>query len=70
MIYPEDFFKVYWDFFITVILFVTCLLTPLRIAFAPKDEGPTMIVITYAIDFAFLIDMLIIFNSADYDDEY
>jgi len=53
-----------------VILFVTCLLTPLRIAFAPKDEGPTMIVITYAIDFAFLIDMLIIFNSADYDDEY
>lgn len=70
LIYPEDTFKVYWDLFITIVLLATCLLTPLRIAFAPKDEGSTMIFISYAIDFAFFIDMIIIFNTADYDDEY
>ena len=33
LLYPEDPFKENWDFFIILILIVTCITTPLRITF-------------------------------------
>jgi hypothetical protein len=37
MIYPENRAKEAWDFFMTIILLITCVLTPLSIAF--QAEG-------------------------------
>lgn len=33
LFYPEDYWKVNWDLFITCILLVSCMVTPWRIAF-------------------------------------
>lgn len=33
LLYPEDPIKKYWDFYITIILLISCVTTPLRIAF-------------------------------------
>lgn len=70
LFYPQDPFKENWDLFITVILFVTCVLTPYRIAFSGLNEDWAWLVIAFIIDFSFLVDMLVIFNSAFYDDEF
>ena len=33
IIYPQDSLKEYWDLYITIILLITCMLTPYNIAF-------------------------------------
>mmetsp|Transcript_26579 Transcript_26579/g.40570 ORF Transcript_26579/g.40570 Transcript_26579/m.40570 type:complete len:153 (-) Transcript_26579:169-627(-) len=70
MLYPEDQHKVYWDLFITVILLISCILTPYNIAFGGIQEPLGWTMINFTIDGMFLIDILIIFNSAYYDDEF
>jgi hypothetical protein len=37
LVYPEDKFKNIWDLFMTVVLLVTCISTPLDIAFAAES---------------------------------
>ena len=71
ILYPEDVAKTRWDVFLTIILISTCIITPYRIAFGP--QGPDYIgwrAISYFFDFCFLIDMIILFNTAYYNDEY
>jgi hypothetical protein len=68
--YPEDAFKVNWDPFITIILLISCILTPLRIAFGGETEPLGWEIINNTIDVFFLFDIIIIFNSAFYDDDY
>jgi len=68
LLYPEDRIKTYWDLFITIILIITCILAPWKIAFS-KDSVEIMVISTL-IDITFLIDMIIIFNSAYYNDEF
>ena len=53
----------------TFILILTCLFTPLNIAFSYHDDHTINNVINYAIDLFYLIDLLVIFNTAIYDDE-
>lgn len=66
MFYPEDIFINYWNLFITLLLMVVCVYTPIEIAFA--DIGEHKIdVFSLVIDILFLIDMIIIFNCAYYD---
>jgi hypothetical protein len=48
---------------------VTCVLTPYQLAFG-EDADWTMIGIDFAINICFLIDIIINFTSAFYDDEY
>lgn len=63
LFYPEDEWKANWDLFITLILLFTCVATPANIAF--KDENSLKWTISmYIIDSLFLLDILIIFNSA------
>lgn len=38
LIYPESRFKMWWDLFMTLILLMTCIMTPLDIAF-DEDTG-------------------------------
>ena len=53
----------------TFILFVTCIFTPLNIAFDYHTRDHTVETIDYSIDFIYFIDILVIFNTAYYDHE-
>ena len=69
MFYPEDPNKANWDLFVTLILIFSCVVTPIKISledlFAPGwDE------VLLAIDVLFLIDIIFIFNSAYYDEDF
>ena len=71
MFYPEDPAKKYWDFYITIVLLISCVVTPLRIAFG--DEGGEPIewqLVNGFIDVMFAIDILVVFCSAFYSSEY
>ena len=73
ILYPEDPAKKYWDFYITIILLISCVLTPLRIGFEDQDsqsEPMEWIIINGFIDICFLLDMVVVFNSAYYNSEY
>lgn len=52
-----------------VILIFTCLVTPYRIALIEVDK-PGWMWLNYFIDFSFFVDMIFIFNSAYYDEEF
>lgn len=70
LIYPEDKFKQFWDLLMTLILLIACFTTPLDIAF--EQEVSTSILdnpVSLAIDLMFVLDILIIFNTAFYDSE-
>jgi hypothetical protein len=69
MFYPEDVDKANWDLFITVILVYTCIATPARIAFSSEDTVGWATV-RWIVDFLFLMDIIIIFNSATQDDDF
>jgi hypothetical protein len=51
-----------------IILITSCILIPYRLAFAPHPEKFIWALIGYLIDFVFLLDILVILNSAYYDD--
>jgi len=69
MIFPDDPFKDIWDMFIAVILIFTCLITPYRIALVDEDTTVWQIT-TFTVDAFFLLDILVIFNSAFLDDNF
>ena len=68
MCYPEESLKSNWDILMTVILLTTCLMTPWSIAFPAEDES-ALDIVNYTIDAFFIIDMIVIFNSAFHDEE-
>lgn len=55
-----------------LVLIITCLITPVRLAFLDtyETESLTWIIIQWIIDFLFLMDIIIIFNSAYYDEYF
>lgn len=61
-------YKEYWDSFMTVVLLVTCLLTPYQIAFVAKSSS-TEIILNKITDILFGLDIAVIFNSEFYDHE-
>ena len=69
LFYPEDFVINFWSLFITVVLIFTCCVTPFRIAFIEEDTY-TWQVINTVVDFLFLIDIIIIFNTAVQDENF
>lgn len=69
MIYPEDFYKPHWEAFMAFLLIVTCAVTPIRIAFYSKDDL-LWTLINYTIDFFFFCDIIVIFNSSFYDENF
>ena len=69
IIYTSQKRREYWDIWMTFILIITCIFTPLNIAFDYNQENSTVEYVDYLIDFIYLIDILVIFNSAYYDEE-
>lgn len=67
LLYPEDNLKINWEIFMTVILLFACLLTPYKISFIP-DENVAWNRVDLITDILFLIDIIVIFNTA-YSDE-
>lgn len=56
----------------TFVLIITCIQTPLNIAFEDIDPGNRdyfSIYLDFVIDILFLIDIIVIFNTAFYDDD-
>ena len=73
LFYPEDQYKIMWDLFITLILMISCIITPYNIAFSSDQDGKEPIqwrVINYSIDLLFAIDIIVIFNSCYYDEDF
>lgn len=65
IIYPEDKFKTIWDIIQSVVLLLSCILTPFNLAFATEvEEVLWYTMFNYAIDIIFLIDIIVIFNCA------
>lgn len=64
---PTNSFKLNWDVFVTILLMYSCIATPVQIALWDELEG-TPQVINWIVDSLFFLDIIIIFNSAFYDD--
>lgn len=69
LIYPENDYKSIWDNMVTLLLIVTCVITPYRIAFEQNDTVG-WIIANYSIDFLFLVDIILNFNTAFYDEDF
>lgn len=69
MIYPEDTWKEQWDLFVSFILIFTCAVTPYRLSFVSEDDIDWEI-INGIVDLAFFVDMILIFNTAYYDEDF
>lgn len=69
MIYPEDNWKEKWDLFVSLVLIFTCAVTPYRLAFIDVDSIDWEI-INGVTDLIFFADMILIFNTAFYDDDF
>ena len=68
VIYPDNQIKDGWDMWVTVILIFSCLIIPYRIAFIQEEEIAWRIAM-WVIDSFFLIDIIVNFMSAYFDDE-
>lgn len=69
LLYPEDTLKGYWDLTISLALILTCSITPYAIAFE-GEKDTTWNIFDIIIDIMFGIDIVLIFNSAYYDDDF
>ena len=69
MIYSENnSYKMFWDLFMSILLIVSCFITPLIMCFNFENQG--MQVVNATIDCLFLTDMIVIFNSAIMTDDF
>lgn len=69
MIYPNNEVKRNWDAVITLLLLITCMITPYRLAFSGTDP-PFWLVVNMIVDLMFAIDIILSFLTAYYTDEY
>jgi hypothetical protein len=65
IIYPNNIYKRYWDILVALLLVISVITTPIDLAFplySEKNDGYSDFI--YLIDFLFLIDIILNFNSA------
>jgi len=71
MIYPESPYKGHWDLFITLILLISCFSTPYIIAFGDVGSNDGRVkIFENVIDVLFLSDVIVIFNTAFYTENF
>ena len=61
-------YKLIWDIFIMVVLLVTTMVIPLRLAFV-EEEPPVVLIIYYSIDALFAVDIVLWFFTSYTDSE-
>ena len=65
LLYPNDSFNISWEIFISFILLISCLITPLNFAFQKElDEINWYVTCGYIIDGFFFLEIIINFNCA------
>ena len=64
-----DQLKASWDIFVMIVLIFSCLTIPYRVAFV-KEDTKQWEVVNNTVDICFLLDIIIIFNSAYYDEDF
>ena len=64
-----DEFKSSWDFCLVIVLIFSSLMSPYRLAFVEEDDTKWKI-INMVVDLMFTFDIIVIFNTAYYDDDY
>lgn len=69
MLYPEDRLKMNWDLLIAFILIITCSITPVTLAFY-EEESISMVIFNLVINILFGIDIIVIFFTAFYNDDF
>ena len=64
--------KANWDLWLTVLLIVTCIITPYRIAFEAKEGSneKRSVIVNNIIDVFFLFDMIFSFTTAYTDEDF
>lgn len=73
LFYPEDASKQRWDILISILLIFTCIYTPIVIAFHEEPEDGSLdfcMVSNMVVDIFFGLDILIVFFSAFYDEDF
>lgn len=70
MIYPENKVKDNWDIVMAVVLIVSCLISPVKIAFPDDVEPVGWVVYNYSIDSLFFLDIIVTFNTALLDEDF
>lgn len=68
LIFPENTYKMKWDFWIAVVLVFVAFSLPVRIAFYEKDSM-LWVIINITIDITFSIDIILTFFCAIIDTE-
>lgn len=69
LIYPDHYLKVMWNFFVTLLVVISCIQTAAMIAFELNDVAT--LALNYSIDLCFLTDLVLNFFTPYYeDDEY
>jgi hypothetical protein len=65
MFYPDDPFSIYWEMWISLILLISCIITPLNFAFQEELESIQWYVnCGIIIDVFFAIEIVINYNSS------
>ena len=72
MIYPENKLKNGWDMVVALVLIISCILSPIYIAFESDNDNPGIgwVVTNWTIDGFFLCDIFVMFISAYFDDDF
>jgi hypothetical protein len=70
MFYPEDENKANWDLLLTLLLIITCIMTPYRIAFEGESVPKGQMIFNNIIDLFFLFDIIFSFMTAYTDEDF
>jgi CRP-like cAMP-binding protein len=66
--YPKSKFKIWWNFFLALVLLYTATVTPFTMAFVESEEWDYWRMIDLFIDFLFFVDFLMTCLTAYFDD--
>jgi CRP-like cAMP-binding protein len=66
LIYPDDKFKIFWDFFIILLVLYTLTIYIYRVSFSDIDSY-SWVIFEYTVDFFFFLDCLFSFITCYYD---
>ena len=64
-----DEFKSAWDLVLAIVLIFSSVMVPYRLAFVEEDDLKWEI-INLVVDLMFTFDIVVVFNTAYYDDDY
>jgi hypothetical protein len=59
IIYPENLYKANYEMLMTLILLITCIVTPYNIAFTSDDEPVGMTIVSGVVDFLFFVEIFV-----------